>query len=223
MIDQLEKRFQKNLQAQLIARAWYDESFKERLLTDPKAAIEEELDLKLADDLQVTVLEETPDTLFLLVPAKGRSLFTDHGNGSTERVTGSQRDLRAELIAKANQDEAFREELRGDPRLAIEKELGIRLPEHLRVTVAEETPTQHFLLLPINRTVLSEEPLNTLIGGTTGDCATNCCASASASAYCNSSCGSNCWCICFSTCGGCGCGCASLCGCSSNSNSNCCW
>jgi hypothetical protein len=180
---------------------WYDESFKERLLTDPKSAIEEEFDVELPDDLQVTVLEEAPDTLFLLLPGKGCSVSADHGNGSRERALSSERDLRAELSGKANQDGAFRQELLADPRRAIEKELGIPLPEHLRVTVAEETPTRHFLLLPINRTVLNEEPLNTVVGGTTGDCATNCCNSYS-----------------YSGCGG-----TYLCCNSCNSSSNCCW
>jgi hypothetical protein len=223
----LETPDQRHFQAQLIARAWYDESFKERLLADPKAAIEQELDLKLPKDLQVTVLEETPDTLVLLLPCKGRSIFGDHGNGSarsTDRnacAAGSARDLRAELIVKANQDGAFREELLTNPRRAIEKEFGIVLPEHLRVTVSEDTPTHHVLLLPINRTVLAEEPLNRPVGGTTGDCASNCCDTSTASAS-NSSASAT-----FSgnTSGACCALTLSSSGpsCSSSSSSNCCW
>jgi hypothetical protein len=222
MTELLERTDQRNLQAQLIARAWYDESFKEWLLTDPNAAIEEELHLRLPDDIQVTVIEETPHTLVLLLLGKGCSLFGDHSNGGAERTTVRERDLRTELMAKANRDEAFRAELRADPRRAIEKELGIRLPEHLRVTVAEQTPTQEFLLLPINRTVLGEEPLNAPAGGTTGDCATNCCASA---CYCSSY-----YCSSISGCGSvsssaCDCATGSQSGCttySNCSNSNCC-
>jgi hypothetical protein len=184
----LEKPDHRHFQARLIARAWHDPAFKEKLLADPKPAMEGELDMRLPEDLQVTVLEETPDTLVLLLPSQGRSFFGDHGNGSARRTdrnvcaTGSERDLRAELIAKANQDGPFREELLTNPRRVIEQEFGIVLPEHLRVSVAEETPTHHFLLLPLNRTVLTEEPLNTMVGGTSGDCATNCCDSSSSSA-----------------------------------------
>ncbi len=224
MIELLEKTEQRNLQARLIARAWYDESFKERLLADPRSAIAEELDLKLPDHLQVTVLEETPDTLFLLLPGNGQPLFGDHHNGSAEPQTGSERELRAELIAKSRQDAAFKEKLLDNPRLTIELELGIKLPERCQVMALEQTPDQLVVLLPINRTALAEEQLNGFVGGSTGDCATNCCDSSSASAsssisacatYSNTFC--SCSCQCFSSTG-----CISYSNSDSISNSNCC-
>ncbi len=208
MIDQLQSKSQRNLRAQLIARAWHDPIFKEKLLTDPQPAIEEELDLRLPEDLQVTVLEETPDTLYLILPGSNGALFRESGNG-IGRQKKSEKDIQSRLIAKAGQDAAFKQRLLADPRPTIEQELGITLPRHLHVRVVAETPTHFCLVLPINRTELSEEQLNAPVGACTGDCATNCCVSNSASG-----CASGCGCSCS-----CSCGLCNYC----NSASNCCW
>jgi hypothetical protein len=207
----LEKPVERNFQAQLIARAWHDPTFKEKLLADPRPAMEEELDIRLPEDLQVTVLEETPDSLYLVLPANGSGQSGARRNGVNREIK-PERDFQEQLINKARQHAGFKAKLLADPKPAIEEEFGIILPEHLRVKVVEQTPSRFYLMLPINRTELSEVTLNAPVGGTTGDCATNCCNSSSASA---SGCG---WCgWCWS--GGCG-GCS---WCNSDSSSNCCW
>jgi hypothetical protein len=63
------------LEAKLIARAWKDAAFAEQLRRDPKAAAQQALaevdpQARLPDDLEVRVLEETPTTLYLVVPPK---------------------------------------------------------------------------------------------------------------------------------------------------------
>ncbi|MEQ9625567.1 NHLP leader peptide family RiPP precursor [Coleofasciculus chthonoplastes] len=58
----------KDLEAQLIERAWQDEAFRQALLSNPKAVIEAELGNKLPEDLQVTVLEETPNLIYIVLP-----------------------------------------------------------------------------------------------------------------------------------------------------------
>lgn len=55
----------------LIRRSLQDGSFRERLLTDPKGTIEQELGRKLPKDLKVKVLEETQDTIYLVLPPGG--------------------------------------------------------------------------------------------------------------------------------------------------------
>ena len=60
------------LQARLIARAWDDEEFKRRLLSDPKAAIGDELDIELPEDLEIEVVEETATKICLVLPVSPR-------------------------------------------------------------------------------------------------------------------------------------------------------
>jgi hypothetical protein len=57
-----------DLEVRLIQRAWRDDAFKQRLLTDPKAAITEELGVDVLEGVEVEVLEESPKRAFLLLP-----------------------------------------------------------------------------------------------------------------------------------------------------------
>ena len=82
----------------------------------------------------------------------------------------SRRDVEAQLIAKAWADEAFVEELRTDPRAAVEKELGVPLPEGVTVEVHEEKPEHRVLhlVIPPKPVELSEEELDAVAGGSVG-------------------------------------------------------
>ncbi len=77
--------------------------------------------------------------------------------------------LEAQLIDRAMKDEAFRQELLRDPKGVFERELGIRLPEHVTVQVLEESPTTVHLVLPrppANAGVeLADEELEGIVGG----------------------------------------------------------
>jgi len=63
-----------DMQARLIAKAWEDETFKRSLLDDPKAAIEKELEVTLPADLKIQVVEETLDTICLVLPVDPKTL-----------------------------------------------------------------------------------------------------------------------------------------------------
>jgi len=52
----------------LIQKSLEDESFRGRLLADPKVTIEREFGSKLPEDLEVRVVEETRDTVYLVLP-----------------------------------------------------------------------------------------------------------------------------------------------------------
>jgi hypothetical protein len=56
----------------------------------------------------------------------------------------------ARLLEMAARDPQFRAELTADPRSAIARTLGVNLPAGAQVTVLEETPGQHYLVLPLN-------------------------------------------------------------------------
>ncbi|MBW7453586.1 NHLP leader peptide family RiPP precursor [Paenibacillus sepulcri] len=53
---------------QIIEKAWKDPAFKEKLLADPKAAILESFNIDVPDDIQVSVVEETPKSFYLVIP-----------------------------------------------------------------------------------------------------------------------------------------------------------
>lgn len=57
----------KELEENLIFRAWKDVSFKQELLSNPKATLEKE-GIKLPLNIEVRVVEETPTTLYLVIP-----------------------------------------------------------------------------------------------------------------------------------------------------------
>jgi hypothetical protein len=61
------------VEAQIIAKAWQDAAFRARLLADPKAVYGEELakiqpGATLPATLSIQVVEETPTTLYLVLP-----------------------------------------------------------------------------------------------------------------------------------------------------------
>ena len=71
MAKQLQNR--NEFEALFIARAWKDKNFKQELIRNPKQVIERELTsqqpgAKLPADLEVTVLEETTNKMYLVLP-----------------------------------------------------------------------------------------------------------------------------------------------------------
>ncbi|HMC38601.1 MAG TPA: NHLP leader peptide family RiPP precursor [Acidimicrobiales bacterium] len=57
-----------NIERRIVQRAWSDPEFKVRLLADPKAAVSELLGVTLPDRLEITVFEERPDRLCVVLP-----------------------------------------------------------------------------------------------------------------------------------------------------------
>jgi hypothetical protein len=76
----------------------------------------------------------------------------------TEQTSKTRKDLEAEIIAKAWEDELFRQELLSNPKEAIAKTLGAKLAENLEIKVVQETPNNLYLVLPVkpNDTVVSK-------------------------------------------------------------------
>jgi hypothetical protein len=53
----------------LVQSSLQDEDFRRRLLDDPKAAVEQELGKRLPEGVQVRVVEETAETIYLVLPS----------------------------------------------------------------------------------------------------------------------------------------------------------
>jgi hypothetical protein len=59
----------RDYEAKIVARAWADEGFRERLKADPRAAVAEETGFTVPESIAIGVLEETPDKAYLVIPA----------------------------------------------------------------------------------------------------------------------------------------------------------
>jgi hypothetical protein len=57
------------MERRLVQRSLEDDSFRQRLLADPKAAVEQELATQLPEDVQVSVVEESQQTIYLVLPS----------------------------------------------------------------------------------------------------------------------------------------------------------
>jgi hypothetical protein len=59
-------------------------------------------------------------------------------------------EIERRLVERARSDPSFKELLLTNPRTAFERELGYPLPKSLSVKVVEESPTELFLVLPVD-------------------------------------------------------------------------
>jgi Nitrile hydratase, alpha chain len=64
-----EAMSRRDLEAKLVARAWADDGFRERLKADPRAAVTEETGMTVPESIELEVLEETSQKAYLVIPA----------------------------------------------------------------------------------------------------------------------------------------------------------
>jgi hypothetical protein len=57
------------MERRIVQRSIEDDSFRQQLLADPKAAVEQELGTQLPEEVRVVALEESADTIYLVLPS----------------------------------------------------------------------------------------------------------------------------------------------------------
>ena len=57
------------MERRIVQRSIEDEEFRRRLLDDPKGTLEQELGSRLKESTEVRVLEESADTIYLVLPS----------------------------------------------------------------------------------------------------------------------------------------------------------
>jgi hypothetical protein len=57
------------VERRIVQRSLQDDAFRQRLLSDPKAVVEEELGTRLPEEVQVRAVEESADTIYLVLPS----------------------------------------------------------------------------------------------------------------------------------------------------------
>jgi hypothetical protein len=63
-----EASSREQMERRLVQRSLEDDAFRQRLLEDPKGTVEEELGTRLPEDVRVVAVEETADTIYLVLP-----------------------------------------------------------------------------------------------------------------------------------------------------------
>ncbi len=79
-----------------------------------------------------------------------------------------QNPIQEQIITKAMKEETFRQELLRNPKEAIERTLGISVPQGVTIAVHQDTPTTLHLVLPAQvqtATELSDAELEQATGG----------------------------------------------------------
>ncbi len=145
------------VQARVIARAWKDEQFKEQLLAHPKDAIAAETGVELSEDFDVRVLEVTDSYLPMVIPEPTEQQAGGSIQDIVARLTGATTTdgpaadtarRQAEVVARAWTDRAFKEELISSPKSVLERELGVEIPDTVRVETLEDSATVGHMILP---------------------------------------------------------------------------
>lgn len=62
---------------EIALKASTDETFKKALMEDPVKVVETKLKAKLPKNFKITVLEEKPDELFIVIPQKSGAELSD--------------------------------------------------------------------------------------------------------------------------------------------------
>lgn len=62
----------------------------------------------------------------------------------------SNETLKAQIIQKAWEDEAFKNQLIANPKAALKQAFNITLPDDISVKAVEETSTEFVLVIPTN-------------------------------------------------------------------------
>lgn len=74
----------------------------------------------------------------------------------------NRHEIETQLIEKAAADPAFRRRLLADPKAAVADLLGVPMPPGMTITVLEEQPGRHYLVLPPAPPDLDALPLDDL-------------------------------------------------------------
>src|ERR687894_1814854 len=57
------------MERRLIEKSVEDDAFRQRLIEDPKGAVEQELGTRLPEEVRIVTVEETQDTIYLVLPS----------------------------------------------------------------------------------------------------------------------------------------------------------
>ncbi len=57
------------MERRLVEKSLADDAFRQKLLADPRTALEEELGTRLPEGIEIRAVEETAETIYLILPS----------------------------------------------------------------------------------------------------------------------------------------------------------
>ncbi|MFB2880642.1 NHLP leader peptide family RiPP precursor [Floridanema aerugineum] len=163
MDSKLAIRTRKDLEVHLITRALKDEAFRHKLVANPKAVIEEELGKKLPATFEIITVEETETTLYMVLPCNPyegvseeelKSLVGMAYEDIAQWVLEQQRNTLLDEVSSVPmfirvwKDKDFKHKLLYSPKMVIEEECGVEIPENIEIKILEETVHILYIVLP---------------------------------------------------------------------------
>lgn len=88
MSEQTSPQTRQDIEAHMIAQAWKDDAYKQKLLSNPKAAIGQEFGVQLPDEVNVHVMEEDSTNLYFVLPARPNLSNAELSDEQLETVAG---------------------------------------------------------------------------------------------------------------------------------------
>jgi hypothetical protein len=161
--SKLAVKTRKDLEIHLITRALKDEEFRQELIANAKAVIEQELETNLPQELDTQVIEETEATLYLVLPnnpygemseeelkALAGMTYEDVAQWIFEqqRISLLDEASAVTIFSRAWQEQTFRQELLSNPKKVVEKQLMVMMPEEIEIIVLEESINHLYIVLP---------------------------------------------------------------------------
>lgn len=149
---------------QLLERVQTDVAFKQELLNNPKAVLSKE-GAKIPEGLEIKALEDTVNNRYIVLPSRN-DMTADEYEEMSKQLTQAEDGL-SQLMGRAMQDEAFKQQLLSNTKAVLEKELGEKMPENLELKILEQTDNTRYIVLPMNAESeeLSDEELESVAGG----------------------------------------------------------
>jgi Nitrile hydratase, alpha chain len=200
--SKLAVKTRKDLEIHLITRALKDEGFRQELVANPKTVVEKELGVKLPEELEIKVLQETENTFYMVLPSNPYERISEEelkaSVGMTyedvaQWVLEQQRNALLDeesgmrVIARAWRDETFKEDLFYNPIQVIETELKEKIEKGIEIKILTETANTLYIvlsyiklldifdILDLKKDMVSEINMPILIGsGGIGMCSSRC-------------------------------------------------
>jgi hypothetical protein len=77
------------MERSIVQRSLQDDSFRQRLLDDPKGTVEQEMGSRLPEGVEVRAMEESANTIYLVLPLRSADLQTGElSDEALEEVAG---------------------------------------------------------------------------------------------------------------------------------------
>jgi hypothetical protein len=157
-----------DLEAEIIQKAWVDESFREDLKRNAKSIYTQDFSGELPKGAELRIVEEDERHLYLVIPDEAPDARQVE---LSER--SSRDDFENALMTRAAKEASFRAELLADPKGAYQALLSglsadATLPEDLTVEALQESDNVRYLRIPqapAHVVEMSEAELEQVAGG----------------------------------------------------------